>query len=331
MQDCVWASYRPLNSRRQVQVPVAATLVASQSLAAPAPEAQRAVLILLRLTCASRMRVPGRGLPPALLFFSVLVRTTDHYVAGELVLQALRLRCSAVRYAGSHLPFRLIHGGNLTTRSIDLLRRFGWEVEDRSDSRAALKAIYKPVYHLFAARALKRKFIQQPVQRRRDGWATYFKFYAWQATQFDLILMVDLDVCFIGDLDDAVAKLPAGKPFLASPERFDRKYDGLNTHLMALEPSQRTFDELIQRARNGDYIPYTNTEQDVLESHYRPEEVARQPMETLIPHRHLQSPEEYSFTCSEDDLARLLHQGHAPTCDAFWNLCIPRSSMCAPQ
>ncbi len=50
----------------------------------------------------------------------------------------------------------------------------------------------------------------------------------------------------------------------------DEKVDGLNSHLMIITPSQETFDEIITRAKQGEYIPFTNTEQDVLEALWMP-------------------------------------------------------------
>jgi len=43
---------------------------------------------------------------------------------------------------------------------------------------------------------------------------------------------------------------------------------GLNTHLMLLQPNRTVDQELLQKAVAGDYIPFTNTEQDVLENFF---------------------------------------------------------------
>ena len=43
---------------------------------------------------------------------------------------------------------------------------------------------------------------------------------------------------------------------------------GLNTHLMLLRPNRTVYQELLQKAATGDYIPFTNTEQGVLENYF---------------------------------------------------------------
>ena len=45
-----------------------------------------------------------------------------------------------------------------------------------------------------------------------------------------------------------------------------RCYDGFNTHMMFLRPDKIAARLLLDKARFGDFVPYTNTEQDVLET-----------------------------------------------------------------
>ena len=39
---------------------------------------------------------------------------------------------------------------------------------------------------------------------------------------------------------------------------------------MLLEPDERIFDALLAKARTGDYVAMTNTDQDVLEAYFCP-------------------------------------------------------------
>jgi len=52
----------------------------------------------------------------------------------------------------------------------------------------------------------------------------------------------------------------------------NRSYDGLNTHVMFLRPSSHIFTILQLKSEHGEFVPYTNTEQDVLETVFSTEE-----------------------------------------------------------
>ena len=58
--------------------------------------------------------------------------------------------------------------------------------------------------------------------------------------------------------------------FLATPERYKRAYDGLNTHMMYLQPNALILKLLRDKAKTGDFLPYTNTEQDAIETAFSP-------------------------------------------------------------
>ena len=106
------------------------------------------------------------------------------------------------------------------------------------------------------------------LQRREDGRATAVKFAAWALTQYDMVLHTDIDVHFLQ------SPLPAlqfaerhGILFhAASSERAKRGYEGLNTHMMLLKPNRHMLALLAANAAEGHFVPYTRTEQDVLES-----------------------------------------------------------------
>ena len=110
------------------------------------------------------------------------------------------------------------------------------------------------------------------VQHRLDGNCTATKFHAWNLTEFDAVAVVDSDVCLrpLSLMNSLHAFSKSDKIFAASPERAFRKYNGFNTHLMFLKPNRHIFNLLIDKAASSDFVPYTNTEQDVLETVFSP-------------------------------------------------------------
>ena len=107
---------------------------------------------------------------------------------------------------------------------------------------------------------------------RSDGWATVLKLCAWNLTQYRRILLTDLDVDFEESpsraFQDAARQ---GISFLATQEVANRHgYSGLNTHLVLLQPSRAIFMLLWTNAALGHFVPYTHTEQDVVETIFPP-------------------------------------------------------------
>lgn len=261
-------------------------------------------------------------------FFSVLAASKHHYRASEvnLVLQAAQLKCSAVRH-GSQLPFHLIYGGGLNENQLWILERLGWTIHDHSNMIGDMRAAYQPLYNLQEADRQKRIWGWE-VQDRQDGYMTYFKFFAWKYTEFDRVVIGDLDNCFTANPDSAIVDLVnanPSSPFIASPEKMGRKYLGLNTHMMVMKPSEKVHLALVERAKSGEYIPYTNTEQDILEAHFPAHLFAEKPIRERIKHRHARHefcrvPE----NCTEEKLLKHTYYASAKmTCDVFFDICYP--------
>lgn len=105
---------------------------------------------------------------------------------------------------------------------------------------------------------------QQP---RRDGALTSVKFAAW-GLAYDLVLHTDADVLFLESPRAALEAAHARRLLFqaAKVERAGRGYDGLNTHMMLLKPSPDVQAILLANAAAGHFVPYTRTEQDVLEA-----------------------------------------------------------------
>lgn len=213
-----------------------------------------------------------------------------------MLLDSLFLYCSA-RWAGSHLPFYITTSG-INASGLRLLEDLGFQVHDSSDMEEQVKQDwYQPVFSKQEARDKGRLWIDpktvarygvdaEHALNRKDGWATYFKFLAWNNTGLDVALHVDVDVQFLGSPDAILHEFSErGGAFLATAEQGGRQYSGLNTHMMLLRPSSTVFSELVQKASLGDYAPLTNTEQDVLEWYFNVSDATRGNMWS-VPHKH---------------------------------------------
>ena len=82
------------------------------------------------------------------------------------------------------------------------------------------------------------------------------------------VLLVDADTVLWSSPDAWLAA--EARRFAATAEAAVRGFTGLNTHLVLLAPDRdgATFAALLARASECNYLPYTNTEQDVLEAHF---------------------------------------------------------------
>lgn len=247
--------------------------------------------------------------PPKVAVFTVLVNAQEHYKKEDMVPQAAHLLCSA-RRLGSKLPFHLIHGGGLEKQEMRFLETLGWIVQDERIDRAFFRSLFKPVFkRTMAARQNRRWNDGNAVQRRYDGWATYFKFNAWTNTQYDHVVLSDVDVVFNENPDPVLGTIPEGDVFQSYCETEKRhNYTGMNTHMMILKPALKIFKQLCMKANMGDYVPYTNTEQDILEDLYPAERFATGNM-TLDSLNHTHQPQYPAVDAAE--LAKLIEDPEA--------------------
>lgn len=226
---------------------------------------------------------------------------------------AATLICSA-RFKGSKVPFHLIYGGGEPEAHLSVLRTLGWTVDDHTSDLQFWKSNYKPIYNSSSAKEKGRRWVENNrVQHRGDGWLTYLKFHAWQATSYDHVMLVDMDVQFLANPDRGFSNVSKEVDFLTSFEKTpSEQYGGLNTHIALLKPSLSTFQELVRKARDGDYVPRTNTEQDIIEDFYPPEKGVTTDMRRLFPHVH----RDYSVLrrkCVKDWTDKLLRVA-SPSC-----------------
>lgn len=104
------------------------------------------------------------------------------------------------------------------------------------------------------------------VHCRKDGYATALKFFLWNMTEFDHLIFADVDAHFERPPAEAALQLQkGGATFLARSEEGARGWLGLSTSCMWLTPSRLVHSQLVRMARLGNWLPVTNTEQDVIE------------------------------------------------------------------
>ncbi|KAG8463239.1 hypothetical protein KFE25_011236 [Diacronema lutheri] len=192
-----------------------------------------------------------------------------HHTQTKIAALAYKLGCqlSNVGYAG---PKAILMHGVYAPSSMAMLAAQGWRVHNVT---ADLRALFPAGVPGRARPALqippRRAGVVQP---RNDGWATLYKLYAWSLVEFELVLHTDLDVVFSASPEPAIrAALATRLVFQALPEEAYRGYHGLNTHIMLLRPNTDVFSLLMTNAVRGHFVPFTRTEQDVLETVFPPE------------------------------------------------------------
>lgn len=213
-----------------------------------------------------------------LAVYSVYVRSKDAYRHDDFLREAARMKCSA---GETTIPFHLLFIDDTGEghRGLHVLQDLGWLIEDHTSYKHVLKSYYKPLYDEADAKRLHRKYrAGGELQHRTDGWATYLKFFAWLAP-YRKVIIADLDVTFTQALDkEKIVRAVRGTDF-AAPSR----PGGLHTFLMVASPSRQSFNRLMYWARTGDYLPFTNGEQDVIESHWGAGTLS---LDTILPNVH---------------------------------------------
>ncbi|CAK9096258.1 unnamed protein product [Durusdinium trenchii] len=252
------------------------------------------------------------GGPARLALFATLVNTQDHYKEQNFVLDAMRLKCSADRL-GRQLPFHLIYGGGLMESELSLLMRFGFIIEDYSKEVDFIKS----------------KCCKQ-CDGRRDGWATVFKLFAWKALAYDLVLHVDLDVCFAGRSPAAAMEelKEANVSFLSDP---NPSGPGWHSHIFALKPSLEKFKDQSStalRCTPPEIVDFTMghprfycSEQDRLHDMFDVSFARAGGMSQAVPHQPICEDFPINPYCLEGTPER--HQELSWwDCDRFWQHCV---------
>ena len=186
----------------------------------------------------------------------------DHYgnPPTEQIIRALRLRRSLTRLKTSIRTVAVVHGYDEV--SVHALKAVGWEVRDVTHVDAT--AIMKQIPHEAAGYHWPR--YRANVQKRQDNKCRAVHLLAWNLTEFDRIILSDLDLCMAED------PLPwlrrhAASHFIAFNEMAKlRGYRGINCHLALLHPGPLIARIVLDKARTASYIPYTRGAQDVIET-----------------------------------------------------------------
>ena len=186
----------------------------------------------------------------------------DHYgnPPTEQIARAVRLRRSLTRLHTRIATVAVVHGYDPI--SVSVLRESGWDVRDVTHVDAT--AIMKQIPHETAGYHWPR--YRANVQTRLDNKCRAVHLMAWNLTEYDRIILSDLDLCMAED------PLPwlrrhAASHFVAFNEMAKlRGYRGVNCHLALLHPSALMARVVLDKARTASYIPYTRGAQDVLET-----------------------------------------------------------------
>ena len=194
-------------------------------------------------------------------------KMVDWALAGACALRKLgsRARLWALTYG--------FDGGTLAR-----LRHGGFRVHDFSHVHPARYAM-SPLsqsqrniqLNLWPSEAPYRKMPQtlmlrsRELQPRRDYACTSAKFFAWNLTAHSNVLLVDADVLLREDPLPWMTR-HSDELFVAHTEQASRAYVGLNTRMMYLQPNAAVFELLRRASIAGNFVPYTNSEQDVIES-----------------------------------------------------------------
>ena len=198
--------------------------------------------------------------------------------AQEQVERAKLLACSA-RGVGSSIDLVALTRG-LNDAALGALHASGFRVLDATSierSRYALQPLSSP------PTPNTRKWPRAGrVQSRADHACTSVKLLAWNMTGYRSALLVDTDVVLRADPLPWMRRHAASQQMVAETEVASRGYVGFGTHMVLLRPNAEVFELLRASSVAGSFVPYTNSEQDVIETVFSP----HLPRPPLPPHAH---------------------------------------------
>jgi hypothetical protein len=99
----------------------------------------------------------------------------------------------------------------------------------------------------------------------------YYKLLFWNLTEYAEMLIFDGDIRWFDESPDYVFGDPktADVGIVGTWEWRPREWAySFNCHLFLMKPSAQRFENLLERAKNRAWRPYTNTEQDILNSEF---------------------------------------------------------------
>lgn len=210
---------------------------------------------------------------PRAAVVATIFPSSTHYKKEDVLTDFIFMMCS-LRKVGSKLPVHAITA-NVPQEQKDILTGMGVTIHDVTLSIPILQKAYKPIYSREQARRESRAWIAgQTAQGRKDGFATYAKFFAFNLTDFyDVFFHVDTDVSWINNPDGLFSgeglRFLQKNYFMAMPSDGGRSSGlGFSSSGFISWSSNRIFSDLMRKASIGDYLVFTNGEQEVLEWYY---------------------------------------------------------------
>ena len=111
--------------------------------------------------------------------------------------------------------------------------------------------------------------------RAKNMPVTCFKLLFWNMTEYAEMVHFDADVLWLGENSDYVFGLSnASSVELVATWELRPQADwvfSFNSHLMRLKPDAGRFKNLVRRMETGEWRPYTNGEQDILNTEFEDE------------------------------------------------------------
>lgn len=192
----------------------------------------------------------------------------------------------------------------------------GWRVIDFTPLGTAvartgvdMACFYHPLFNKSEAIAQGRAWNDRNHHpERRDGVGTYYKLLLFAMTDYKRILSIDVDVGIFDNPDTLLLSSP-NLPIImsAEPKAGLQKGVGTNSHIFYATPSNATLRRLLQMASDGCYWPFTNGEQDILESIFSPSSAhpfpAHDHTSEHLYRRHVGALERIASSASEEDAA----------------------------
>jgi len=201
---------------------------------------------------------------------AVAVCNGTDYVKSDSWLQIERARALACSLHGTetHLV-ALTH--DLHPDAARELRDAGFDVVDVTKDHLILNVINEPTHLRRWPRDSGQRLTEQLVGRnltsmlaytRKDGACTAVKLHAWRLVQFEFLMVSDTDVMFAQNPTNWMEQHKGAA--LAAAHELQNGIEGVQSHMMGLTPSMLVYRILARAATTGGFLPYTNTEQDVI-------------------------------------------------------------------
>lgn len=213
---------------------------------------------------------------------------------------------------------------SMSPQALKSLRDMGYEVIDLTSVPAkafTLKPMHTPppASKGGGSRPERRYIPGTRLQDRNDFGCTSFKLLAWNLTQFSRIFMVDSDIFFMEDPAPWLEK-HRGSHFIAQHEQGIKMYDGIQSNVMMLKPNEDVAAILLENAVTGGFLPFTNGDQDVIESVYSSHKVY-----PPLPYTLHQNTEWLKKLACSDPKDQMWHHERMPNCSG---VCIEQLKKC---